>query len=692
MEIGRPLCRPIFFTLWLTILSGLASGQPDPLASGVVVTGPPADSSLARLVEPGRNPPVDANPPVGRGLLRFYGCVTCHDLAIPPFRGRWGPDLDSIGSKTTAEWLDWFLEGPKAVHAGTRMPTVPMSDASRAGIVDMLTSLTVDVPELLPTEDIDGRKLYDRGDCRTCHLLAGVGGNRGPALDGIASKIQKPWLVAYLLDPNEMVSNSRMPLFGWEEEEANALATYLVGDGIVSVKSSLRSESAGRLAAGKAAELGCFQCHKIRKLALTLSVPDSDTALRFASYHSDGGTGLPIELSPEQRKAMASALTRKEVTLVGDGTFLEAFWKTPIPLQGTAPTAHDSLAADLSPSDCSRCHVTQFEEWKSSLHAAAMGPGVIGQLEDYTYSNPGYVEGCQTCHAPNAEQHGLLSDEAGDGYGVNYQFDERLRSEGVTCLACHVRGHTRFGPPITERPPATVWAGPGHGGAYATTAHENSAFCSSCHQFDEGDRELNGKLIQNTYREWENSPQAREGQTCQTCHMPLRSHTWKGVSDVETVRSAMEFDITTESVTAEAARIRVAIRNVGAGHHLPTYVTPKIIVSVALVTASGETIKATISRRAIGREIDLKSEVGREVYDTRIPAGGQWVWTYGSTRGTLATGARVTIEVFPDDFYAAFFDDYDTSSLSDKAAGAIATARKTTAGSRYLVHEERVTF
>jgi len=174
--------------------------------------------------------------------------------------------------------------------------------------------------------------------------------------------------------------------------------------------------------------------------------------------------------------------------------------------------------------------------------------------------------------------------------------------------------------------------------------------------------------------------------------MPLRSHTWKGVHDVEMVRSAMAFDITTAGVTADTVSVRVAIRNVGAGHHLPTYVTPKIIVSLALVTASGETIKGTTSRRAIGREIDLQSEVGREVYDTRIPAGGQWVWTYESARSTLAIGATIRVDVFPDYFYADFFDDYDTSSLSDKAATAIATARRTTAGSGYQLYEERVTF
>ncbi len=55
-------------------------------------------------------------------------------------------------------------------------------------------------------------------------------------------------------------------------------------------------------------------------------------------------------------------------------------------------------------------------------------------------------------------------------------------------------------------------------------------------------------------------------------------------------------------------------------------------------------------------------------------------------------GATIRVDVFPDDFYADFFDDYDTSSLSDKAATAIATARRTTAGSGYQLYEERVTF
>ena len=76
-----------------------AYGQMDPLVKDVVVIGPNKSGSVI-LEAPGDNPSADSISPVGHGLLHFYGCVTCHELPLPPFRGRWGPDLDTIGSKT----------------------------------------------------------------------------------------------------------------------------------------------------------------------------------------------------------------------------------------------------------------------------------------------------------------------------------------------------------------------------------------------------------------------------------------------------------------------------------------------------------------------------------------------------------------------------------------------------------------
>jgi hypothetical protein len=501
----------------------------------------------------------------------------------------------------------------------------------------------------------------------------------------VGEKIGKAWLVAYLQDPSKMVANSRMPLFEWKEEEASVLATYLLGKGAAVAPSPQITQIERDHTAGEAAQIGCFQCHRVRSFVRTLDLPQPESASGFVGFHVRKNSRIPMDLPPSQVKAMAEALFFPTEPTVSDEDFLKAFWETPIPLQGPAPAVHDSLSSGLKPSDCASCHIKQHREWQESLHAAAMGPGVFGQLADHTFSSPGFAGSCQECHAPNSEQYGSLP--ASDDYEVNYQFDLSLREEGITCLACHVRGRARFGPPISERPPASIWAGSGHGGAHETTAHQNPTFCSSCHQFEEGDRRLNGKLIQDTFREWEASPQAQQGQTCQTCHMPGRSHRWAGIHDPATVESAIEVGVDIEETGGDSIVAFVQIKNVGAGHHLPTYVTPKIFVTAHLVASSGETLQETALTRSIGREIQLDSEVSREVYDTRIPAGGTWWWRYAVLRSPRASEIAVRLEVFPDHFYARFFDSYDSSSLSNEASAAIAVARENANSSSYIVHE-----
>ena len=81
--------------------------------------------------------------PAGIGLLRFYGCITCHDLALPPFRRRWGPDLDTVGSKTTADWIDRFLANSEDVQPGRTMPGVPLAGDERAHLVAFLAAQTI---------------------------------------------------------------------------------------------------------------------------------------------------------------------------------------------------------------------------------------------------------------------------------------------------------------------------------------------------------------------------------------------------------------------------------------------------------------------------------------------------------------------------------------------------------------------
>jgi hypothetical protein len=38
------------------------------------------------------------------------------------------------------------------------------------------------------------------------------------------------------------------------------------------------------------------------------------------------------------------------------------------------------LEQSLKPEDCGQCHSDQFEQWRTSLHARAFSPGLVGQL------------------------------------------------------------------------------------------------------------------------------------------------------------------------------------------------------------------------------------------------------------------------------------------------------------------------
>jgi hypothetical protein len=132
-----------------------------------------------------------------------------------------------------------------------------------------------------------------------------------------------------------------------------------------------------------------------------------------------------------------------------------------------------------------------------------------------------------------------------------------------------------------------------HGGFTASVAFQRAEFCKSCHQFNPDDFALNGKLIENTYEEWRQSAYAQEGIQCQTCHMPDRRHLWRGIHDIEMVQQALSITIVPNAsayTPGEQIQAVMTVTNVGAGHYLPTYVTPKIVVHTDLRDAQGQVL------------------------------------------------------------------------------------------------------
>jgi hypothetical protein len=337
--------------------------------------------------------------------------------------------------------------------------------------------------------------------------------------------------------------------------------------------------------------------------------------------------------------------------------FVRRHWAAPLAPQGPPPKGWSPLEASLQPADCGTCHPVQYGDWRTSVHAASMGPGVAGQLVEMLGADPAAALECPVCHAPLAEQSARVRTRA--GIVANPINDPSLTPQGVVCASCHLRGRQRFGPP--RRDGSLVSATPRgrlpHRGVTRTPAFLSSEFCRDCHQFRPNGFAVNGKLLQNTYEEWKASPFARDGTQCQDCHMPDRRHLWRGIHDETMVRSGLEITLEPEAPELRADRdfeLTLVVRNTRVGHAFPTYVTPRAILRGELIDTNGDPIAGSLREMVIGREVEV--DLSREFSDTRLAPGASARLRYSGRAATTAARVRLSVIVEPDAFYVRFFE------------------------------------
>ncbi|MGH7313502.1 MAG: multiheme c-type cytochrome [Candidatus Rokuibacteriota bacterium] len=369
--------------------------------------------------------------------------------------------------------------------------------------------------------------------------------------------------------------------------------------------------------------------------------------------------------------------------------FLRRHWTTPIPAQGPPPAGFSSVEASLRPEACGSCHPAQYADWRTSWHAAAMGPGVLGQVREMLASAPAQALSCLGCHAPLREQAPLARTD--EGLRINPVFDADLLGRGLTCAGCHVRAHQRFGPPRRDGTLESPGPRPHlpHGGATRTPAFLASEFCRSCHQFDSNGLALNGKLLENTYDEWKASRFSREGVQCQDCHMPDRRHLWRGIHDPDMVRVGLT--ITAEADAdryraGETATVTLRITSTRIGHAFPTYVTPRVVLAIELVD-SGSVVAGSRVEAVIGREVSL--DLSRELSDTRLHPGQSTSLVYRGRVDRPGLRARASVMVYPDAFYTRFFETLIAQGAGQGAAE-IREALEQTRRSAFSVFEQEL--
>jgi mono/diheme cytochrome c family protein len=220
---------------------------------------------------------------LGRNLLLRQGCVHCHTVRLPDGSTMKAtddpPPLSHIADKTTREWIFAWLKGPQAYAATATMPNFRLSDDEARDISAFLIANSasvqgdnITVSTKASNDPAAGTSLYGESFCASCHAVqnaAGnmVGGDVGPELTRVGSKVKLEWLQAWLRNPRVYDPPTSMPHYRFTDAQVATLAGFLLAKTDPDLLSNVHLDPPTReqIAHGKrlVSDYGCASCHEI---------------------------------------------------------------------------------------------------------------------------------------------------------------------------------------------------------------------------------------------------------------------------------------------------------------------------------------------------------------------------------------------------------------------------------------------
>ncbi|MEE8399178.1 MAG: c-type cytochrome, partial [Desulfobacterales bacterium] len=164
----------------------------------------------------------------GHKLFDELGCRGCHKIAGTE-KINIGPPLKKIATKVKKDWLIRWLIEPKGYFENARMPNFSLDNRQAADIAAFLYSRFK--PANADKEIIGsyerGRRLFGESRCVTCHSVEGRGGDIGPDLAKVSSKMKPGWLYSWVKNPSRLWSETKMPNFGFSDQEVQDIVAYI---------------------------------------------------------------------------------------------------------------------------------------------------------------------------------------------------------------------------------------------------------------------------------------------------------------------------------------------------------------------------------------------------------------------------------------------------------------------------------
>ncbi len=296
-----------------------------------------------------------------------------------------------------------------------------------------------------------------------------------------------------------------------------------------------------------------------------------------------------------------------------------------------------SSAPFTEPGVCAGCHPQQFEEWTGSVHALAFqDPIYQGELNKGFHAVGHEVtRQCEGCHSAAAMVSGEIKGPGLKGLSplalagvscdvchsvsgtTHWETPSHEAENGSMILTPGL--DTREGVQLIKRGPFKPSEGCGGGfhECVESPLHLQADLCASCHQVYHYDDHF---PLEATYNEWKHGPYAQKGISCQDCHMvdtaiflrsadtfkkPERSdyhHYFSGANylliylaeaaakkagneklaanlhakyemAVAKLQAAAEIELFPVYRQGALAEVKVRVKNVRAGHNLPTSLT-----------------------------------------------------------------------------------------------------------------------
>lgn len=286
-----------------------------------------------------------------------------------------------------------------------------------------------------------------------------------------------------------------------------------------------------------------------------------------------------------------------------------------------------ATATAVPPQPCAACHINQAVQHQASLHAGSLQDPLYLAMRAWARDEAGQAvaSACLTCHA------------VGTFEG---------RTIGVDCEACH-QAKTNAGPAgLTVRADLPVRARRRIDAPHHTEVDErlvSGAACLICHAEL---RNQAGLPVCTTGPEAADNPQ---GPGCLSCH---RAHDFPGAAPALLARAA------TLAIETRGQEVIVTVKNVGAGHGLPTgSALRQIRLDVVFTDKTGRRVGDNSTDKAALFARLLQDKEGRTpappwravgvARDTRLARGELRRLTYPVPAGAAAVEATLTYRRAP---------------------------------------------